>query len=71
MPTALDSEQFSLRRRATAYLKPEPVEVENLEVWEAMDAAYRALCAIMFNFVPGSGHPGGSISAGRAVNFSP
>jgi len=67
MPTALDHEQFQLRRRATAYLKPEPVEVENLELWEAMDAAYRALCAIMFNFVPGSGHPGGSISAGRAV----
>jgi transketolase len=67
MPTAIDSEQFQLRRRATAYLKPEPVEVENVELWEAMDAAYRALCAIMFNFVPGSGHPGGSISAGRLV----
>ncbi len=32
-----------------------------------MDAAYRALCAIMFNDVPGSGHPGGSISSGRRV----
>ncbi|HXS99326.1 MAG TPA: hypothetical protein VN915_01480 [Elusimicrobiota bacterium] len=67
MPTALDHEQFQLRRRATAYLKPEPADVENLELWEAMDAAYRALCAIMFNYVPGSGHPGGSISAGRVV----
>lgn len=67
MPTALETEQFPLRRRATAYLKPEPVDVENLEVWEAMDAAYRALCAIMFNYVPGSGHPGGSISSGRMV----
>ena len=31
------------------------------------DAAYRALCAILYNYVPGSGHPGGSISSGRIV----
>jgi transketolase len=67
MPTLETSAQFQLRARKTAYLKPEPVPVENLEAWEALDAAYRALCAIMFNYVPGSGHPGGSISAGRMV----
>jgi transketolase len=68
MPTALEqTAQFPLRHRKTAYLKPEPVAVENLETWEALDAAYRALCAIMFNYVPGSGHPGGSISSGRMV----
>ncbi len=33
----------------------------------ALDSAYRALCAILFNYVPGSGHPGGSISSGRIV----
>ena len=68
MPPSLEqTAQFQLRRRATTYLKPEPAAVENLEIWEAMDAAYRALCAIMFNYVPGSGHPGGSISSGRMV----
>ena len=65
MSAALEPSQFQLRPRATAYLKPEPAAVADLEMWEAMDAAYRALCAIMFNYVPGSGHPGGSISSGR------
>jgi transketolase len=32
-----------------------------------LDHAYRALCAILYNYVPGSGHPGGSISSGRFV----
>lgn len=59
--------QFQLRPRRAVYLKPEPLDLPDLEVLEAMDAAYRALCAIQFNFVPGSGHPGGSISSGRIV----
>ena len=28
---------------------------------------YRALCALLFNYVPTSGHPGGSVSSGRIV----
>ena len=67
MPAAPEPAQFRLRPRATAYLNPEPVAVDNIEIWEAMDAAYRALCAILFNYAPGSGHPGGSISSGRIV----
>lgn len=35
---------------------------------EKLDAAYRALVAILYNFVPTSGHPGGSISSGRVVS---
>lgn len=35
--------------------------------FEALDLAYRSLCALMFNYVPTSGHPGGSISSGRFV----
>lgn len=31
------------------------------------DITYRALCAILFNYVPKSGHPGGSISSGHVV----
>ncbi len=68
MPDAAEkTKTFQLRPRATAYLTPAPAAVADLELWEALDAAYRALCAIMFNFVPGSGHPGGSISSGRMV----
>lgn len=35
--------------------------------WEALDLAYRTLCGMLYNFVPTSGHPGGSISSGRIV----
>ncbi len=34
---------------------------------EDYDLIYRTLCGILFNFVPNSGHPGGSISSGRIV----
>ncbi|HXQ81474.1 MAG TPA: hypothetical protein VN775_09185 [Opitutaceae bacterium] len=34
---------------------------------EAFDLVYRTLCAVMYNYVPLSGHPGGSISSGRFV----
>ena len=69
MPTATPtSAPFALHPRRTAYLIPEPVAVPSLELWEALDAAYRALCSIEFNFVPGSGHPGGSLSSGRIVS---
>ncbi|MBK8552479.1 MAG: hypothetical protein IPL53_15965 [Ignavibacteria bacterium] len=38
------------------------------ERFEKLDTIYRTLCAVMFNFVPTSGHPGGSISSGRFVS---
>jgi len=44
-----------------------PIDGEALEHFEALDLAYRALCALLFNYVPTSGHPGGSISSGRLV----
>ncbi len=34
---------------------------------EGIDLVYRTLCGILYNFVPTSGHPGGSISSGRIV----
>ena len=34
---------------------------------ESFDLLYRSLCAMLFNYVPMSGHPGGSISAGRIM----
>lgn len=36
--------------------------------FEKLDIIYRTLCAVLYNFVPTSGHPGGSISSGRFVS---
>lgn len=35
--------------------------------FETLDLLYRSLCALLYNYVPTSGHPGGSISSGRFV----
>jgi len=35
---------------------------------EEFDLLYRTLCAVMYNYAPLSGHPGGSISSGRIVS---
>ncbi len=35
---------------------------------EKLDVIYRAMVAALYNFVPNSGHPGGSISSGRIVS---
>ena len=44
-----------------------PLSSEDITAFEKFDLTYRTLCAIMFNYVPTSGHPGGSISSGRFV----
>ena len=44
-----------------------PLDAASLEALEAFDRIYRALVTLMFNYVPLSGHPGGSISSGRFV----
>jgi transketolase len=44
-----------------------PLTAAEAEHLEAFDLLYRSLCALLFNYVPTSGHPGGSISSGRAV----
>jgi transketolase len=38
-----------------------------LNHYETFDLVYRTLCAVMYNYAPLSGHPGGSISSGRFV----
>jgi len=38
-----------------------------LGAFTEFDLIYRSLCSILFNYVPMSGHPGGSISSGRFV----
>lgn len=44
-----------------------PLSLEELHHFERFDLIYRSLCAMLFNYVPTSGHPGGSISSGRFV----
>ena len=46
---------------------PAPLSAEDLGCFETLDLAYRSLCALLYNYVPTSGHPGGSISSGRIV----
>ena len=46
----------------------QPLDQTTVENCNTLDLFYRALCAIMYNFVPLSGHPGGSISSGRIVS---
>jgi transketolase len=44
-----------------------PLKADEVMDFEAFDLIYRSLCALLFNYVPTSGHPGGSISSGRFV----
>jgi transketolase len=45
-----------------------PLSDEQVVGFETFDLVYRSLCALMYNYVPASGHPGGSISSGRFVS---
>ena len=64
---------FELGPRRGVYIdiSKEKVEkqasVEDTTHFEELDLMYRALCAMLYNYVPMSGHPGGSISSGRFV----
>lgn len=42
-----------------------PVSAKQIKLLDEFDLIYRTLCTLLFNYVPASGHPGGSISAGR------
>lgn len=46
----------------------EPLTSRELDAFENLDRAYRTLCAMLYNYTPMSGHPGGSISSGRIVS---
>jgi transketolase len=45
-----------------------PLSAQDIEVFETFDLIYRSVCAMMYNYVPTSGHPGGSVSSGRFVS---
>ncbi len=46
-----------------------PLARDDVERFETLDMVYRALCGVLYNYVPTSGHPGGSISSGRFVQL--
>ena len=46
----------------------EPLSGDELKQFETFDLIYRSLCSLLYNYVPTSGHPGGSISSGRIVS---
>jgi transketolase len=48
-------------------MKGEGLSGEEKKHFEDFDLIYRSLCALLYNYVPASGHPGGSISSGRFV----
>ena len=52
---------------AAEHIDPETQDDRELAALESFDLIYRTLCAALYNYVPASGHPGGSISSGRFV----
>ncbi len=73
--SALPSHKMTFGPRRAAYfdiadvLKKTRFKLDRSERMnlEGIDLVYRTLCAVLFNYVPTSGHPGGSISSGRIV----
>ena len=64
--------QFTLSDRGTVCrhidkASAAPLPAADAAALEDLDLIYRTLCAVLYNFVPMSGHPGGSISSGRIV----
>src|SRR4030042_1195838 len=66
---------FELKARRAVYVDiteelkkgDPPVSPDQVRHLETFDLIYRSLVALMYNYVPLSGHPGGSISSGRFV----
>jgi transketolase len=69
----LSQKSLSLGPRRGVYIEILPeidkfdISDETIRMYDDYDLIYRTLCGILYNFVPKSGHPGGSISSGRIV----
>ena len=65
--------KFTLSQRRASYYEVSDIitasqfkaDDDDIKALEDIDLVYRALCAVLYNFAPLSGHPGGSISSGR------
>ena len=65
---------FELGPRRGIYVdisREAPTDGAGIGHLEQLDLTYRSLCAMLFNYVPTSGHPGGSISSGRFLSGDP
>jgi transketolase len=51
----------------TSEVTTAPLSADEAACFTTFDTLYRSLCALLYNYVPTSGHPGGSISSGRFV----
>jgi len=70
-PTSNTSHRASHIDLASAELESvnlDPLRPNDFDALEKLDLAYRSLCAMLYNYAPMSGHPGGSISSGRIVS---
>ncbi len=66
------SKRFELGKKRAAFIDVRDVtgirlSRQEMDFFTKLDVAYRTLVAILYNYVPTSGHPGGSISCGRFV----
>ena len=68
MQTIPKPKRLKLRPRRGVFLKASSQPAADKAFFEEVDLCYRTLCAVLYNFVPTSGHPGGSISSGRIVS---
>ena len=62
---------FELGPRRGIYVdisREAPTDGADIGHLEQLDLMYRSLCAMLYNYVPTSGHPGGSISSGRFLS---
>ncbi len=65
--------KFALAQRRASYYEVSDITMssqfkvadDDIRALEDLDLIYRTLCAVLYNFAPESGHPGGSISSGR------
>jgi transketolase len=65
--------KFALRQRRAGYYDVSDIIMnaqykvpdDDIKALEDIDIIYRTLTAVLYNFAPLSGHPGGSISSGR------
>ncbi|NIM97004.1 MAG: hypothetical protein GTO24_02630, partial [candidate division Zixibacteria bacterium] len=47
---------FDIKQEVKA--EGEPLPADEVKHFETLDLIYRSLCALLFNYVPTSGHPG-------------
>lgn len=67
------AETFKLGKKRAVYFNaadyPCPLEEKERKALEQFDLIYRTLVALLYNYAPLSGHPGGSISCGRLAQY--